>query len=283
MTINSAAIADISLNDIFYDRVQMYLKNDAVLWGLVQNYTDRVIQGDVTVDIPKLSGGTAGNVPEDGSEVASAGMGIGVDALALDQWKQFSEYIYDLARGKTRANLDGYFAEVAPSHLGDLVEAAVYAQLKSVSAAAPDHIQQLSGAGNILPTIGDIFTIAELLDDAKVPKTDRYVAVGNAFKYALMQDDNILDASKSMSNSALVKGEFSEIAGMKLVASNNVTAIEMVGFHRSHVAFAWGKSISFEKERHASKFRDFLSLSTNYGAAVLDGGQRGVLFNATGA
>ena len=261
----------------------MFLKNEAVLWGLVTNYSDRVVAGDVTVDIPKLSGGTAGDIPEDGSEVASAGMGIGVDSLALNQWKQFSEYIYDKARMSTRANLDAYFAEVAPSHLGDLVEAAVYAQVKSASAAAPDHIQQLSGTGNVIPTIGDLFTAAELLDDAKVPKTERYAVMSNACKYALMQDSNVLDASKSMSNEALVKGQFSEIAGIRLVATNNADADEMVVFHRSHCAFACGKAISFEKERHASKFRDFLSLSTNYGAKVLDSGKRGVLFNATGA
>jgi len=283
MALDSTAVASISLQDIFYDRVQSYLSNEAVLFKLVEDYSSRVVQGDVSVDIPKLSGGTAGDIPENGTEVASAGMGIAVDNLALDQWKQFSEYIYDIARGETRANLDGYFAEVAPSHLGDLVEAAVYAKIKAASAAAPDHIQQLTGTGNILPTLADIFKGAELLDDAKLPKTDRYCVVGNAFKYQLMQDSSIIDASKSMTNSALVKGEFSEIAGIKLIASNNVTAVEMAIFHRSHVGFAWGKNVSFEKERQASKFRDFLSLSTNYGAATLDSGKRGILFNATGA
>jgi len=106
--------------------------------------------------------------------------------------------------------------------------------------------------------------------------------MGAELHEALMQYDAVQDASKSGGNSALVNGQFAMLAGFKLLMTNNAGANEMLCYHKSSLAFGMKKSVTFEKERQASKERDFLSLKASYGRKVLDEGKRVVLFNATG-
>ena len=283
MSLDTTAVDSVSLEDIIFDDVQMFLKNEAVMLGAVTDYTSKVEKNAKSVDIPRLSGITVTDRLEDGSEHTSGGMGFGVDTLALDQHKIAPDFIYDLARQNTAIDLDNAFLEVAPAALADVMEQAIYAELKQASGTSPDQIQQLSGAGNLVPTIEDIAKAGRILNQAKVPGTNRYLIVDPVGYEALMNISDIRDASKSGSNEALVRGQFAEIMGFKLLWSNNATAGEMLCWHPSALAFAMKREVTFEKERQASKERDFVALKASYGRKVLDGGKRVVLFNATGA
>lgn len=283
MSVDQAAVDSVSLEDILFNDVQMFLRNDAVLINTITDYTPRIRKKSKSFDVPRLSGVSVADRKDDGSEHVSGGMGFDVDTVLMDQNKIASDFIYDLARERTELDLDDAFIEVAPAALGDVIEQAIYAELKLASAAAPDHVQQLSGAGNLVPTIEDISKAARILNQAKVPMMNRYLIVDAVGYEALMNIADIRDASKSGSASALVKGEFAEISGFKLLWSNNAQAGEMLCWHPSALAFGMKKEVTFEKERQASKERDFVALKTSYGKKVLDGGKRVVLFNSTGA
>jgi hypothetical protein len=283
MSINSTAVDVVSLEDILFNDVQMFLKNEAVMLGTITDYTSKISRNAKSFDIPKLSGIAVTDRLDSGAEHVSGGMGFDVDTVLLDQHKIAPEMIYDLAREKTDLNLDDAFLEVAPSALGDVIEQSIYGELKLASAAAPDHILQLSGAGNLVPTLEDITLAAQVLNAAKVPMMGRYLIVDSIGYKAIIDNADIRDASKSGSTSALVKGEFAEVAGFKLLWSNNATTGEMLCYHSTALAFAMKKTVTFEKERQASYERDYVALKASYGRKVLDGGKRVVLFNATGA
>lgn len=283
MAVDQAAIDSLSLEDILFNDVQMFLKNEAVMINTVTDYTPRIRKNSKSFDVPKLSGISVADRKDDGSEHTSGGMGFDVDKVLLDQHKIVPEFIYDKARENTELDLDSAFLEVAPTAMADVIEQSIYAELKQASAAAPDHIQQLSGAGNLVPTIEDISKAARILNQAKVPMMDRYLIVDAVGYEALMNIADIRDASKSGSTSALVKGQFAEIAGFKLLWSNNADAGEMLCWHPSALAFGMKKEVTFEKERQASYERDFVAIKGSYGRKVLDGGKRVVLFNSTGA
>jgi hypothetical protein len=270
------------MDEILFNDVQEFLKNEAVLLPRIMDFTGRTNAKRTGFDVPRLSGATVTDRKDDGSEHTSGGMGFAVDSVLYDQKKIVPEYIYDLAREQTELDLDAAFLEVAPSALGDQMEQAIYAELKLASAAAPDRIQQLTGAANIVPTIEDIAKAGRILNQAKVGM-ERYLVVDPLGYEALMNYDAIRDASKSGSSSALVKGQFAEIMGFKLLWSNNVDTGEMLCWTPSALAFGMQKSVTFEKERQASYERDFVALKGSYGRKVLDGGKRVVLFNATGA
>ena len=281
MGIDQAGVAVVGLDDILFNDVQDFLANEAVMMPKITDYTSRVRPGAKSFDVPRLSGITVTDRKDDGTEHTSGGMGFAVDNVPFDQHKIAPEYIYDLARERTELDLDSAFLEVAPSALGDIMEQAIYSELKLASAAAPDHIQQLTGAANLVPTIDDITLAAQILNTAKVGM-ERYLIVDPIGYKALIDLAEIRDYGQSGSTDGLVKGQFSEIGGFKLLWSNNATTGEMLCWSPSALAFGMQKSVTFEKERQASKERDFVSLKASYGRKVLDSGKRVVLFNATG-
>lgn len=282
MVMNTAGVDVVSEQEILFNAVQDVLKNNSVLLPNITDYTPRVKPKAKSFDIPRLSGGAATNRLEDGSEHADGDMALAVDNVLFDQNKIVPQYVYDLARDRTELDLDASFLELAPASIADLIEQAIYTNLKAVSASTPDHIIQLTGAGNIVPTLADFFTAAKLLDIQKVPEMDRYIVMDPTMYFAVMQIAEVIDASKSGTQSSIIRGQFSEIAGFKLLKSNNATADEMLCWHKASLGFGMKREVSFEKERHASKERDFLSLKASYGSKILDGGKRAVLFNATG-
>jgi hypothetical protein len=283
MAMNTAGVDVVSEQEILFNEVQEVLKNNAVFLPNITDFTMKVGPKAKGFDVPRLSGGAAVDRKEDGTEHNDGDMAINIDSCVYDQNKIVPQYIYDLARMRTELNLDESFLELAPTSLADLIEQAIYTQLKLASAAAPDHIRQLSGAGNIIPTLADFFTAAQLLDEAKVPISERYISMDPLMYHSVMQIDEVLDASKSGTQSSMIQGQFSEIAGFKLLKTNNNTVNEMLCWHKSALAFGMKREVAFEKERQASKERDFLGLKASYGSKILDSGLRCVLFNATGA
>jgi len=282
MAINEAAISAVSLDDILFNDVQEFLKNEAVMMSKITDYTNRPRKNAASFDVPRLSGVTVADRKDDGTEHISGGMGFSADNVPFDQHKIAADFIYDLAREKTELDLTAAFLEVAPSALGDVMEQAIYAELKLASAAAPDHIQQLTGVGNLVPTINDITSAAQILNAAKVGM-ERYLIVDSVGYKALIDLAEIRDYGQSGSTDGLVKGQFSEIGGFKLLWSNNATAGEMLCWTPSALAFGMQKTVTFEQERQASYERDYVALKASYGRKVLDSGKRVVLFNATGA
>jgi hypothetical protein len=282
---NITGVDNISLNQIMLQDLQEYLSANAIFLPTVWDLSDKVEAGAVSFDVPRISGGSTGDWPTAGAKATTGGVAIAVDQCLLDQFKQYSTYIEDADRAKTAANLDDYFYSVAPSKLGDLIEQFIYAELKKASASTPDNIFQLTGAGNLVPTVADLFTIAEKMDDLNIPKTDRYVAMGNAAYYALVQEDAIINGSKSLSNEALVNGAFSRVAGLTLLHGTNVTAGEVLGYHKEALAFAFanGNQVQAVESRNEDEFRDFRALKAIYGSKILDSGKRCVLGNSTGA
>lgn len=283
MAMNTAGVAAVSEQQILFNDVQEVLKNTSVLLPNITDYTSKVKAGAKGFDIPRLSGGTATDRKEDGSAHSDGDMAIVVDACTFDQNKIVPQYIYDLGRARTELDLDASFLELAPTSLADLIEQAIYSELKLASAAAPDHIIQMTGAGNLVPLLADFFTAAKLMDVAKVPTMDRYVAMDPTMYSSVIQISEILDASINGDKSSIIKGEFAEIAGFKMIKTNNADADEILCWHKSALAFGMKNEVNFEKERQASYERDFLALKASYGRKILDGGKRVVLMNSTGA
>lgn len=288
MALDSAGVSDISMEEILFQDVQDYLVQEAVLIGTITNLTERVGRGMKSVKVPRFSGLTVADVKQDGSEAVAGGMAADQDTLVLSSFKEVPEYIFEAGDIESAVDLKAQFLDAAPRVLADDIEAAIYAQLKQASAATPDHIIQMSeadinGTLNSAPSLQDIQQAGLLLDRQNVPRTDRYLAVSPEIKMHLLGKDQIQDASKSGTNTALINGEFARLFGFVMVESNNVAADECVAYHSSAVAFAMQKEVEYIEEQQRSKGREFISVRTKYGTKVLDAGKRCVLLNSTGS
>ncbi|MCK5882350.1 MAG: hypothetical protein KAG61_01570, partial [Bacteriovoracaceae bacterium] len=206
-------VATISMHQLMLTELQDYLKAETIFMNTVWDLSANVEAGAVDFSIPRITGGSVAAWPTAGGAATEGGVTVAVDKCNLDQYKQYSIYIEDAERAKTSMDLDDLFYEIAPSKIGDLIETFIYTELKKASSATPDNIFQLTGASNLVPLVADIFTIAQMMDDLKMPKADRFVAMGNAAYYSLIQNDAVINGSKSLTNEALINGAFSKIAG----------------------------------------------------------------------
>jgi hypothetical protein len=282
MAINQTGVADVSLAAILSSEVQAQKADNAVLVGTIMDLSGRAGPGMKSIAIPKVSGMTSNAIPDDGSDSTSSGMTLGVDTLALTSKREVADYIYDTALDSA-VDAKAAFFQSAPGVFVENMEATIYAELDGASASAPDHILQMSGAGNVVPTFADIRLAAKLLDIQKYPQSDRYLAVNPTIKHAIQAFTELTSAATWGNSDALQKGVVGEIYGFKIVMSNQVTSATCIAYHRSALAFAFQKDVTPVQSRNEEKAREFVALRGHYGQKVLNAGKGCILFNATGS
>lgn len=284
MALNKAGVTAVSEASIAEKIVQDYLTDEAVIVNTIINLTSVVRTGQTSVAIPRISGLTAKAVLDNGSEQTAGGMAVAADVMLLNQFREVPEYIYETADVSSMVDLKNQFFAAAPRVFGEDMESLLYSEMSGgVSAAAPDHILQMTGSGNIVPTLADIRLAAKLLDVQKVPQTERTLLVTPNIKHALLAISEISDASKTGIGSPTITGQFAEIYGFRLVVSNQVTDNECMAYHKTHACYGWQKLLRIVDEKQESFSRDYVNVKGFWGRKTLDSGKRGILFNATGA
>jgi len=284
MALDAAGVAGVSLEDILFNDVQEFLVQEAVVAGTIMDLTSRIKKGDQSVKVPRVTGLAVSDVKQDNTEAVSSNMGLTSDVMPLSSFKEVPDYIFEGGDLESTVDIKAAFLDAAPRVLADFIDADLITELKNASAAAPDHIQQLSeGVLNTRPSLADIQNAGLLLTKQNVPKTERFLLVSPEIKVHLMAKTEIQDASKAGSNTALVNGEFARLFGFIMLESNNLAAAEMIAYHTTAAAWGMQKTVEFIEEQQRSKGREFVSMRTKYGKKTLDAGVRQVFYNATGA
>lgn len=283
MSLDSAGVSDISMEEILFQDVQEYLVQEAVIIGTVVNLTSKVNRGDKSVKVPRFSGLVVSDVKQDGTEAGAAGMTANQDTLELTSFKEVPEFIYEAADLESAVDLKAEFLDAAPRVLAEDIENAIYAELKQSATIIQMSEADINAVANSAPSLLDIQKAGLVLDKANVRRTERYLLVSPEIKVHLLGKTEIQDASKSGSNSALVNGEFARLFGFTMVESNVVPADECVAYHMSAAAFAMQKQVEYIEEQQRSYGREFIAVRTKYGTKVMDAGKRCVLLNSTGA
>jgi hypothetical protein len=282
MALNQSGVADVALADIAAEDVQQQLADQAVLVNSVMNLSNQVGPGQKSIAIPRVSGMAATAIPDDGSDSTSSGMTLSVDTLSLTSKREVADYIYDTALDSAVDLKNAFFAS-APGVFVEDIESKIYAELDGASASNPDHILQMSGTSNLVPTIADIRLAAKLLDEQKLPQSDRYLIVTPAIKHAIMAFSEVANAAYFGNGQAMQNGFVGQLYGFTILVSNQVTANTMVAYHSSALAFAMQKQVTPVMARNEEKARELVALRGHYGQKVLNSGKRCILFNATGS
>lgn len=284
MALNASGVATVSEAQIAAQIVQDFLTDEAVLINSIMNLTSQVRPGAKSVGVPRIAGLAALDVKEDGTEQSAGGMTIAADVLLLDQFREVPDFIYETGDMQSVVDLKNAFFEAAPRVYAEDMESKLYVEmLAAASTSSPDHLLQMSGTSNTIPTLADIRLASELLDIQKVPSSERFLLVTPTIKTALLAIDAISDASKTGVASPNVTGQFSEIYGFKLLMSNQVTADTCMAYHRTAAAYAWQRTLETIDEPQRSKARNFVSVRGFWGRKTMDLGVRTIAFNATGS
>lgn len=264
-------MAVLSLNKILAKQIQEFLGgSDAVLINTIWNLSSEVDEGMDRVTIPRISGLSAATITP-GTRAAGGSMTTLGDVLLLDQAKEVSEYLGYQDNANSTVSLQDAFFMAAPRVYAEQFEELIQTQL----GAAASGMDFNSGTLNSF-SIANITEAKKKLDNQKVPKKDRYLAVNADGMAILASTSEFQDGSKSLSDEALKKGIVSMVKGFNVVQSEDVPSNKVHCYHRSAVAFAIQKgveSVIFDDKPYSQVY---VALKGKYGCKQLDSGKRQV-------
>jgi len=258
-------MAILSLNDILRDEVIQSLQgSDLILSKTITDLTPKVKVGSNTVTIPNVVGLSLSNVVA-GTRATSGGMTTTGDALLLSSSKQVPEYISYADGMDSAVDLEAAFISVAPRVFAQGLEAAIATSLVTASSLDFDSVSAVAGVF----AITDIAKAKKKLDGARVPKSDRYMAVNADGMEVLASMQEFQDGQKSLSPEALREGVVSMVKGFKVVQSEDIAGtgatLKVCFYHKSAVAFALHSAIEYIKSDIPEYAQFFIALRGKYG------------------
>jgi hypothetical protein len=224
----------------------------------------------------------------------SALVGMGMDRLDIPLFNELAEVSVSESAAVTPATIDPSAAQLpldqhksipwkisakasVQSKL-NLVAEAVRNGSRTMAAGVDNFILGLmdgSGATRTVLTanpLQDITLAKQQLDEANVPRSERYIVASPAFCKSLLDDNTIVNANQYGSREAQQNGEVTRLFGFTILESNSPEIQEdgFIAFHKQAFAFARQVSVSLKSEHIVLEHADAFSMSHLYGGVVTD-------------
>lgn len=144
--------------------------------------------------------------------------------------------IYDLDEAKNHYDIRGEYSTQLGASLARSFDQTV-ARVIAKAARSPARVTGLPAGTQLADadaktngaSLADtIFAAAQTLDENDVPEDDRYCAVLPAQYYLLVQTDKVLNRDFSQNNGDFAQGDVMNVAGVKIVKSNNVPTTNVI-------------------------------------------------------
>ncbi len=271
--------------DLILAMVQDELARNAIVRPTVLDLSSQVESGIKSIEIPRYDTHFTdpSTQPQDGDSTEQT-VNFDNDVLNLDVWKTLPWSIPDQVALQSRIPLESELARSAGQKMAVFIDDQIIAKLKLASSAAPDHVIQMTGAGNAVLTLADISNARMLLKKANVPQDGLVMLISPEQEKAVIDMDTFHNADSYGSREALLNGEVGRIYGFKVIVSNGLSGAEAIFYHRTAVAFAAQKNVSYETRRaDLTKQKTQYSFSLGMGFVLLEEGRKQVFYNATGA
>lgn len=264
-------MAILSLSEILRNDIQKYLGgSDSVLIKTIQDLSNKVGIGMDRVQVPLISGLATSDVAS-GTKQAADSVTFTADVLLLDQVKESYMYISFQESQESAVDIKASFLQAAPRQIANAMEAAIATQL---AVASSNDFDSASATAGVF-AIDDIANAKKLMDQAKVPTSERFMAVNADSMELLSSFAEFEDGSKGLSPEALRDGVVSRVKGFNVVQSEDVgsttPASNVIHFyHREAVAIALQKEVHYVEQREESYGQEFIAIRTKYGAKALN-------------
>lgn len=238
------------------------LIQESVMMASVRDFSGLVGMGMDRLDIPLFNELAEVNVSESGA-VTPATIDPTAAQLPLDQHKSIPWKISDKASVQSKLNI---------------VSEAVKNGSRTMAAGVDNFILNLmdgSGATRTALTanpLQDITLAKQQLDEANVPRGDRFIVASPAFCKALLDDNTVVNANQYGSREAQQNGEVTRLFGFTILESNSSEIQEggFIAFHRQSIAFARQMAVSLKSDYRVLDHAWEYSMSHLYGGVVTD-------------
>ncbi len=193
--------------------------------------------------------------------------------LTIDQARAFNFQVDDIDRVQQRPKLmDEAMAEAAYSLRDDFDQyiAGLYTGVASGNTIGTDESPVVPGATTAYEYLVDLGVI---LDEAKVPRANRWVVVPPWFHGLLQKDDRFVKTGTTQSDQVLRNGEVGQAAGFRVLVSHNVpnttgTKYKIIAGHPMAISAA-SQINKVEAYRPERRFADAVKGLHLYGAKLI--------------
>jgi len=289
MATTTSTTAAAVIETVVSSLIQETLLQESVMIPTISNFTAMIRDGMDTLDIPRFTALTPEDVTE-GSALTSQTSTIAVDSLVLDINSAIHFAISDRADVQAKVNMVAQLTKDGARNMAAQIDDKIIEQLNDASAATPDHIVPFANAGSgDSIQLGDIVAARKLLNDARVPMSERFLLLPTSQEAFMLLIPNFIEVEKYGTADAIQNGELGRIYGMTVIlsTSSELSQTSFLEYHRSAVGYASQISPKFEQDRNIIKLEDEFTLSQLYGIVLLDetggagnaGGVRQVLTN----
>ena len=271
VTANVGSTEDVIIRSI----VQEQLLSKAIIRPTVMDMSSEAVKGVKEIDLPRFSsalGGPSVQNPDGTTAAPFQTLDLAVDALALDQWKNLPYRLADRVSVQNRVNLEAEVAKSAGQEMAIDLDSSILTEM----ATATGNIQ-MDDNTNTTMSVANINRAKARLKQANVTDLggELFLLISVAQEEAILNLPQFIEADKYGAREALVNGEVGKIYGFRVVVSNLLADAEAYAYHRSCIAFAAQKSVSFEKQRADVSLQAWdYSFSVGYGVKMLDASKR---------
>jgi N4-gp56 family major capsid protein len=192
--------------------------------------------------------------------------------LLIDQSKYFAFQVDDIDTAQMRPELIDAASDRAAYQLAEVADSYVAGLYSGASSASPDNTIETSQftSTNVYQKLVDL---SVLMDQVNLPAGGRFIVVPPWVKGLLLQNSSFVTAAKP---DAVLNGEIGQIAGIRILVSNNVKTTgsspvvsHMMAGHPSALAYA-EQIVNVEGLRLEGSFADAVRGLHLYGAKLLD-------------
>lgn len=262
--------------------VQETLKQKSVLLPTVMDISPQVTPGAKSVDLPRR-GEFASESKAENTAYNKQVITFAADSLLLNKHEGVFVSIEKIGELQSAVDVKAEVIKEMAAELSLQLDKDLLTEIKSVSAAAPDHRVQFANTPTNTIQQTDLLEARRLLNVAKVPMERTLLIPPDQEKAMLLISDFVRAETYGASVPALQTGEIGRIYGMTVVMHTELVAAEFLVYHKSHVAFARQMQLNFDTDKDLENSAELMLMEQIYGTKVLDSGKRAVWFNATGA
>jgi hypothetical protein len=256
------------------------LIQESVALPTMMDLSSQVGPGMDRLDVPLFNELAAQDVSESAAMTAQV-INPSAAQLSLDQHKAIPFSITRRAGTQSKVALVPEALRNGARTLAAAVDDFMFGLIDAGTATAgPDHRQALTA-----DPLADIVLAKRLLDEANVPRGNRYLAASPGFCQALLGTSNIIRAQDYGSSQPIQNGYVGSVYGFMIVETSSSSIIDdgFQAYHMDAAYFARQIQPELRVEEKALEMRDDYVLSHLYGGVYSDSsGVRSVVFDADG-
>ena len=260
--------------------VQEVLKQESILIPTVDDWSRFSVKGAKSVKAPRRTQFASADKAEN-TNLTAQEITFSADTINLDKHKAIYAKLERIAGMQAMPDVEAEILVEQAKELALQVDKDIITELKAVSAAGPDHLLDYATPGGPIAQT-DILEARRLLNIQKVPMDNRFLLISPDQEKAMLLIQDFVRADSYGNANGLMNGELGRIYGFTVLMHTELSAVDSLIYHKSHVGYARQMEPEFRQDFDLASASDEFLLHTIYGVETLDSGVRGVYFNCTG-